>query len=406
MRLLEKLPQGPMRDLIWSTLINTLGNGLSVTASTLYAVRVVGVSNRQLGTGLAAAALVALIVGLGLGHAADRFGSRRVLLALVAGQGGLCFVYAFTRSYWLFLFVITGLAIGNQGSANVRGALIAQITDPATRIRERAFLRSVTNFGVGAGSLIAGIAITMDTPTAYSTIIIVDGLSFFGAMYFIAKLPQVTRSADSDSDPVRATAALRNLPFVTAAGLTGVLCMHYNLLTLAVPLWVVQQTAAPRWVVAAAFALNTLMCVLFQVRASGGTETAQSSARVVRGSTFLIGGACLIYWLAHGRSSWVAAVLILLGALVHVIGELRQSTGAWGMGYALTPGEAHGQYQAVWQSSFTVGSLIAPPLMAGFVVTHGLLGWSTLAVIFIAAGLAMPIVTRYAVAKLPSVAGH
>lgn len=381
-----------MRHLVWATLINTFGNGLTTTAATLYAVRVVHVSNGQLGTGLAVAAVIALVVGIGLGHLADIVGTREVLVGLTALQGLLSFVYAFTRTYWLFLFAIIGLAVGYQGVANVRGAIVAQITNPETRIRERAFLRAVTNLGVGVGGVVAGIAISIDTPKAYSTILVIDGVTFLASIPFLMKLPRIRRSKDGEH--ARITEALRHWPYVTASVLTGIVAMHYSMLTLAVPLWVVQQTHAPRWVVAAALITNTVMVVLFQVRASKGTDSPESSARVVRTSTVLLASACLIYWTAHGRTAWLAATLVLTGALVHVIGELRQSSGTWGMGYGLTPHEAHGQYQAVWQSSFTLANLIGPPFMAGFVVTHGLAGWATFAAIYLAAGALMPVITR------------
>lgn len=387
-----------MRDLIWATLITTIGNGLSTTAATLYAIRVVHVSNSQLGVGLAVAAVIALFVGLMLGRAADELGSRNTFLAIIAFQGSMSLVYAFTRTYWLFLFAIIGLAVGQQGMANVRGALIAQITDPVTRVKERAFLRSVTNFGIGLGSILAGVAITIDTPTAYSTVIVIDAITFFISMIWIAKLPNISATV-VDGQPTRSTDALRNGPFMLASFLTGLVCMHYPMLTLAVPLWIVQQTNAPHWVVAGSLVQNTLMIVLFQVRASRGTETPADSARVVRTAMAVIAASCLIYWSAADRGVWLAGLLIMLGAFVHAIGELRQASGTWGMGYGLTPGEAHGQYQAVWQSSFTIGGLIGPPLMAGFVVTHGLLGWSVLGAIYLLTGLAMPSVTRAALAR-------
>ena len=376
-----------MRTLAVATFITTLGNGLSFTAAALYATRVVGLSNHQLGFGLGIAALIALAVGFGIGHLADRHGPREVLLFVVAAQGLFTVGYAFVRDYPLFLVAVIGLSIANQGGANVRGALVAHLTTPSTRVRERAFLRAVTNLGFAFGTVGAGVAITADTPRAYVTIILLDALSFFGAMALLFRLPHVPPVAKEDAGSP--TQALRDRKFVAAAFLMGMLCIHYQLLEIGIPLWVVQQTQAPRWAIALVFAINCVMCVLFQVRASKGTETPLDSARVVRMSSVLLAGSCVIFWLAHGRSPGVAVVLLVVGGLIQVAGEIRQAAGSWGIGYGLAPDNAQGTYQSVWQSSFTIASFVGPPLLAGFVVTTGLVGWMVMAGIFLAAGILM-----------------
>lgn len=380
-----------MRTLALATFITTLGNGLSFTAAALYAIRVVGLSNHQLGYGLGLAAGIAILAGLVIGHLADRFGPREVLLGIVFAQGLLAIGYAFVRTYPLFLAAVIGLAIANQGGANVRGAMIAHITNPTTRVRERAFLRAVTNLGIGLGTVGAGFAITVNTPTAYVTILLLDSLSFFGAFALLTRLPHVAPTTKAEA--ARATAALRDTRFMAAAGLMGLMCLHYQMIEIGLPLWVVQQTSAPRWSIAVVFVVNTAMCVLFQVRASRGVETPRDSARAVRASAVLLAASCMFFWFAHGRSSTVAVVVLAVGGLVHVIGELRQSAGSWGIGYGLAPDNAQGQYQSVWQGSFSIASLIGPPLLASFVVTSGFLGWAVLAAIFLAAGcLLVPVV--------------
>ena len=46
--------------------------------------------------------------------------------------------------------------------------------------------------------------------------------------------------------------------------------LNMPLLSLVIPLWIVQRTEAPTWTVSALLVLNTLSVVLFQVRVAGG----------------------------------------------------------------------------------------------------------------------------------------
>lgn len=48
--------------------------------------------------------------------------------------------------------------------------------------------------------------------------------------------------------------------------------IHHALLTIGMPLWIAGHTTAPHWLVSGLLLLNTVMVVLFQVRASRGTE--------------------------------------------------------------------------------------------------------------------------------------
>ena len=69
---------GPMRTFAAVTLVNTIGNGLLATAVVLYFTRVVGLSGAHVGVGLTIAGALGLLVGVPLGHVADRTGPREV----------------------------------------------------------------------------------------------------------------------------------------------------------------------------------------------------------------------------------------------------------------------------------------------------------------------------------------
>jgi MFS family permease len=391
---------GAPRVLAVSTLVNTLGNGLFYTASALFLTRSVGLSVRQVGVGLTIAGVVGLFANVPAGRIAEILGPREVLIAVNILAGGFMAAYALVHSFWLFLVVACGELVATNASSAVRNGLVATAVAGEDRVHTRAYLRSITNLGIGLGSALAGIALHADTRTAYLTLIVADAASFFATSALILKLPHVPPLPRDVGDGPRLV-AIRDRPYLALVGLNSLLCIHNGLLEIAVPLWVVRHTAAPRWIVAAIFILNTAMCVVFQVRASRGIDDISSSATALRRCGVLLFGACVIYGLAGGRSRDVAIVLLLVAELVHVVGELYQAAGSWGYGYGLAPDHLQGQYQGLFSMSYGVSNMLAPVIVTSVVIGGGLTGWVLLGVMFAVVGVVMGPLGHWAAAHRP-----
>jgi hypothetical protein len=110
----------------------------------------------------------------------------------------------------------------------------------------------------------------------------------------------------------------------------------------------------------------------------------------------VIAVACLLYALAAGRPTWIAVTVLVAASVVHVVGELRQAAGAFGMSYSLAPEGRHGQYQGTFGMGFQVSQMVAPILITLLPLTLGFTGWAVLAAMFVATGAAVPVVTRWA----------
>ena len=72
------------------------------------------------------------------------------------------------HSFALFLPVACVVEVAGRGTSTVRAALIATSVAPAARVRVRAYLRAVTNVGMGAGGAVAALALQADTRAAYT----------------------------------------------------------------------------------------------------------------------------------------------------------------------------------------------------------------------------------------------
>jgi MFS family permease len=398
MRLL--LEPGAARILAISTLVQTVGRGVWLTASALFLTRSVGLSVAQVGIGLTVTALVSLVASTPMGYLADRFGPRGIQFFGLLASAGLTAALVAVRSFPQFLLVGIATALSDAAFRGARGAMIAGAVPPDQRVRTRAYLRATTNVGISIGTVLAGLGLAADTRAAYVTLIAVNAASFGVAALILIPLAPIPPVVGPGHGP--RLIALRDRPFLAFTVLDGLMSMHFSLLNIALPLWIVQHTVAPRWLISVLLLVNTTVIVLFQVRASRGTERLTGAAHAARRAGLAIGAACLLYAASGGVPTPLAVGLLLAGALVHVVGELWHSAAGWGISFGLAPAHAHGQYQGAYGMGIQLGSMLAPILVTTLAVGWGAPGWLVLAMLFVLLGAAQPSVVRWAARTRPT----
>lgn len=378
---------GPTRVLAFATLVNTAGNGLFLTGSALFFTRSVGLSVRQVGVGLTVGGLLGLLAGVPAGHLADRRGAREVLVAVMLLQAAALAAFALVHSFPAFLLVAAVFTVLDRATSAVRQGLVAAALPAEERVRGRAYLRAVTNVGIAGGAALAGLALAADTRGAYLALVLGDAASTVLAAGVLLRLPRSVRRTAVEAG--RMTRALRDRPFVVVTALSAVTTLHYAVLEVGVPLWVVGHTSAPRSVVALLFLLNTACCVLLQVRVSGTASDVPSSARAVRRGGLLLAASCLVFAASGEGPAGVAVAVLLVAALVNVAGELYQAVGSWGLGFGLAPEHAQGSYQGLF-STGTAAAQGLGPLVVTATAVQGVWGWAVLAGVLAGAGAATP----------------
>ena len=379
-----------------ASFINTFGSGLFMTVEALYFTRFVGLSATQLGLGLSIAAACGLVAGFAIGRIADLREPRALtslLMIMTAVSQGLV---VFANSFWTFTIITSFAMIFDRASNTTRAVVISRIAGPEGRVRLRAYIRSVVNLGIALGTTIAGFALIVDSSSVYRGLLVADALTTLIAALAINRLP--TFAPLPAAREHRATTAIRDRAYMTLTVLNAVSSIHYHVLSLAVPLWIANHTKAPIWVVAAAMLLNTIACVLFQVRMSAGAETPRGASQVARqGGLYLALGMFTYAAASLTNNGWVAAVVILVASAIHVTGELRQAAAAFGIAYGMSPEALQGQYQAVWTLGVGLGNLIAPVFITVLCLQWGLPGWVLLGCVFFVSGwLIQPIAKRAA----------
>lgn len=394
----EKLPQGTAgRQLTAMALIDALGTGVFLSVSVLFLTGAVGLSVGQVSTGLALAAGAGLLTTLPTGMLADRWGVRR-LLVIVAVWRALCMVvYAFVPGFVSFLVVAVLMGCVDKAMAPLVQALVGMAVPEADRVRTMAVMGALRNAGYSVGALSGSVALALDTRASYTAVLLCGGALLMALATVAARIPLLPGKVTDPSHLGRRLSVriLTDRPFLAIAVLNVVLAMHLSLLTVGLPLWVSTATTAPRWMVSVLLAVNTALAVLFQVRASRGAGDLTKAAKLMRVSGFSLAVACLLLAATPSFSVVPAAGLLVLGVAALTASELFQSAGGWGISYQLAREGQEATYIALFWLSVGAQQVIGP-LLINQLIHGGTLAWAVLAAVQVAAGLAVPPVTRWA----------
>ena len=375
--------------------MNTFGNGLFMTLDALYLTRMVGLSVAEVGLGLTIAGGLGVVGGIPFGQLADRVGHLRLLTVLVVVEAVGTACVTLIDSFAMLLVVAGVTTLADRASSAVRNGLYAVVLSPQRRTQGRAYLRAVTNVGIGAGSATAAIALQVDTRAAYVALILIDALTFVVAAAILAGVPVPPAERRASAPTLRnRNPALRDGPYLAMSGLNAVLALQFGLIEVGLPLWIVRHTDAPRAMVAGTMLLNTVLVVLLQVRASKGITTVAGAARAAALGGVLMAAACLVFAAADSVGVWLAATVLALGMVVQTLSEVICSAAGWALSYDLADPDHPGAYQGMYSSGFALATMLAPIIVSVTALRYGMLGWCLLAAAFAAAGFAMrPVVT-------------
>lgn len=372
-----------------------MGDGIYYVTAALYFTRIVHLSPLALSGGLTLAWAVGLTVSVPVGRLADLWGPRRIAIGLLLGAGVAVSAYLVIRSWSLFVLAACAYTICQRGSMSAQQALLRALVDKDALVKTRAYIQVTYNFGLAVGAAIGGAALLAGTPAAYLTAFAVDGASFVAAAVVLTRIPDPGPRAGTGDG--RRFEVFGDRPYMLLVAINTVLVMHLPLIDVALPLWVVRHTTAPRWTVAAIFLVNTLLVVVMQVRLSRGVTDLASAGRQVRLAGFVLLGACLVFAAAAAASwAWLAACILLAAAALQSVGEMLQFPGTWQISFGLAPEGRQGEYQAFWGNGLTIAGMIGPVALTGLLVYWGVPGWITLGCGFGIAGTVMGPAVRWA----------
>ncbi|MEU8690501.1 MFS transporter [Streptomyces sp. NPDC048665] len=380
------------RRLVVAALVQSLGIGLFMASSMAFYTRQVGLTPNQVATGLATAGGVALLVSLYGGVLADRYGARRVLAAVYVGRGVCCGAYAFVTSFWQFMAVTLCAVTCDRAGPPVLQALVANaVPEQQERTRLLAVVNVVRNCGLGIGAMAAGGALVSDTPTAYRVVLAAIACAFLCGAVLVLRVHEDRaagpRARASREDEAPRQRALPDARYLALTGLNFLLSFFDALLLVAMPVWVLEYTDAPRVMVSVLFAANTVLVVVLQIPVSRFADGLRRTSRMLTwtGAVLAVGSLC--FAAAGASPGWTSVAWLAAAVLALSLGEVIANAAVWDLSIALAPPEARGRYLSVFNLSINGQRVLGPIVVTGLLLGTGTAGWISAAVVFAVAGV-------------------
>ncbi|MEO7069488.1 MAG: MFS transporter [Nostocoides sp.] len=390
-RAIERLlPENRLaRSLALRSVLYAMGSGAFLTGSAFYFTHFVGLSAAKVGLGLTIGGIASFLTAVPLGRLSDRFGPRRVWF-ICSVLGGLTFLaWPFAHGFGAFVAIMVAGEVIDAAGSSARGAYTLDAFAREERVRSMAFMRSALNIGFTLGALIGGLALAMPTDTGMRALPYATAVVLVLGALLILRLPDPTHQHVAEPGAPATGTALRNRGYLATSIISGVLTTNQVLLNVVIPLWLVQETDAPRVLLAWLFGTNTVLAVLLQVPASRGSDTIPGALRASRLSAGFFTLSCFIVLFTHSTIGWVTIVLVWIGHVTVTGAELFESASQWGFQAELSDPGRRGEYQGVSKVGFAIGGLWAPAAYTWLAMNLHALGWVIIAAIVLTATLAI-----------------
>ena len=380
-------PTSLARRLSAQSILFAVGEGFFLTGSAVFFTHIVGLSAAQVGLGLTIAGVVTFFFAVPLGRLADRVGPQRMWALGALAEALLYLAWPWISGFGAYVAMMIVLELVSGAGGAGRGAYTLGIFSGEERIRSLAFMRSALNIGFTFGALLGGLALATNSDTVIRLVPLAAGAILGLNAALISRLPRAAEEPKVATKQVITPGALRNKGFLALNVCDGVLSTNQVLLNVVIPLWLVQETDAPRVLLAWLFGTNTVLAVLLQVSASRGAETVPGALRAARVSAAFFVLSCLIVLVTHDTIGWVTIALVWLGHVTVTGAELFQSAGHWGLVAELSDPDRRGEYQGAARLGGTLGQVWAPAAYTFLAINWGTPGWLLIGGIVVVAAI-------------------
>ncbi|MFE7118946.1 MFS transporter, partial [Streptomyces sp. NPDC057654] len=394
------------RIMLLALALDRTGSGLWASSSVLYFTFVTHLSAQQVGVLLGTAGVAGIAGSPLAGRLAGRFPVRSLLIGSHLLRLVTLSLLLVCTEFAALLPIVAVTYLGDR-AAKMLEMLFATRAAGERRAAYQALSRSAANAGYAVGAGLAALGLAVGTGGAYRVLILGDALSFVAAAALVwrahepkAASVEVARShggtaaegapgaEPGEGDGPRATAASgsaarpanpwRDRGYLRFALLDIAMNLDDSILSVGLPLWLVDRTSAPHAIVPAFLIINTVLVVVLQLSVSRRAEGPHRATRAVLVYGVLLFACCAVMAASTRGGAWPAGAALLVGALLVTMAELMRSVSSWELAVLLAPPDARAAYLGVAGMSQSIQKSAGPPLLTGVVMAAGPAGWLVL----------------------------
>ena len=348
-------------------LLNFFGNGLVAPYLVLYLHAARGIPLPVAALAIASGGILATTSGLVAGPLIDRLGPRACLSLAMAANAVAYAGYTQVRTPWQAFVVGLGVGIGTGAYGPSAQALLAAIVSPEQRPAALSQQRMSAVLGLSLGGLAGGLLVAAGLAPGYSSLLILDSVTFLGFSLISLRLPDprplVERRKGGYADAIRD----RRLRVLAATNLVMVGAAIAPMM-LILPAFARGTADVPAAAIGMIYAANAACILVAQLRITA----AMAGRRPLRALALAAVGWAVAWTVIAGTGvllrGWIAAAGLITAMAIYAISECVYTAVLTPSAVAIAPAHLRGRYLGIlgftWQAGFSIGAPIASAVLA------------------------------------------
>ena len=368
-----------LRRFYTSTLLSSLGNGLTLSMFVVYLHNV-----RHFSTGfstllLALAAIVGLASSPVWGTMTDHFGPLRVMLIGFSAEALSLVGWAFAHTKLQATVAGLILAVFSGAGWGPMSTLLSRIVPEEQRQRAFGVNFMLVNLGIGFGGLVSASIVDLHHPRSFTVLYLINaGVILLAGSYFLTLRAHGGPVTDHHDDPVKSAQGWREVvkdrrlvQYVLAS--LVLMIGGYGSQEAGFSLFVVNNLKLPVHVIGIIFFFNTTTIVVAQLWILNRIET-RSRTRVMA----CVGLLWFVFWaildLVLALPAYLAVMSLCVAMVVFAIGETMLQPVGQALVNEMAPEHLRGRYNAAAGLTWGISGTIAPAIAALY-FNNGLGNW-------------------------------
>lgn len=395
---------GPHRRFVSALAIDALGSGIWMPLSMLYFLHQTSLSLVQLGLAMTIANTAVIPVVPLLGSVVDRVGPRRVMQLGNAGAAMAFVLYPFAHSLVAVTVLVFAASLTRSAFWGALGPMVTLITARGEREIWFGFLQAMRNAGYGVGGVLAAVALSVGSDSAYHAVVLANAASYVAAFVLMLGVSgggRPTGEARREAARGGPWVAFGDRAYRVLIAVIFCYALTETSLNVAMPVYFVDTLALPGWVPGTVFVINTVMIGVGQglvVRRMTGVVR----RRVLHVAIAFSAVSFVMLYAADALSVTSGVVVVLAGAVVYTLGELIAGPVVAALSAEAAPAARRGRYMAATQLAWSASGAVGPLLYSALLDRGALQVWGgTLVLCVLWAGLVVLLAARMPLAREP-----